>query len=62
MEQVMQSDPMLREAKNMKNCILVLDDRSAKIIDWFMNLNDLLDCGIIGIESLTKKWKWFLNY
>ena len=45
-----------------KNCLLILDDRTLKIIDKFMGVIDLVEAGIITIESLSKKRKQVLQF
>jgi hypothetical protein len=46
----------------VKNFLLVLDDRTSKIVDKFADMTDLVEAGIIGIEKLSAKRKSFKNF
>lgn len=61
-EQIMLGNDRLAEGVEKKNCLLILDERTTKIIDKFMTVIELIECGIIGIENLHKKRKKFSNF
>lgn len=46
----------------VKNFLLVLDDRTSKIVDKFSDMTDLVEAGIIGIEKLSVKRKPFRDF
>lgn len=52
----------LSEPMKKRNCILIMDDRSTRVIDRFMTVVDLLECGILGMENLSKKRKKTLGF
>ena len=46
----------------VKNFLLVLDERTSKIVDKFADMTDLVEAGIIGIEKLSVKRKSFRDF
>ena len=59
---VILTSPHLESGKTRKNCLLILDDTTTKILDKFMGVIDLIEGGIIGIEKLKcarKKYSQF---
>ena len=47
---------------DIKNFLLVLDERTTKIVDKFATIIDLVEVGIIGIEKLSAKRKEFPRF
>ena len=58
-EEVIGGTPHLSTSRGKKNCLLILDDKTTKILDKFMGIIDLIEGGIIGIEKLSCKRKKF---
>lgn len=46
----------------VKHFLLVLDERTSKIVNKFADMTDLVEVGIIGIENLWMKRKQFKNF
>ena len=62
LEEIIGNCPNLSKNGNKKNCLLILDDKTTKIIDKFMGIIDLIEGGIIGIEKLSAKRKKFPQF
>lgn len=58
-EEVLKGCENLRDGIKLKPCVLILDSKTTKILDSFIDMIDLLEAGIIGIENIYKKRKWF---
>jgi syntaxin-binding protein 1 len=59
---VIMTCPHLESGKTRKNCLLILDDTTTKILDRFMGVIDLIEGGIIGIEKLKCKRKKYSQF
>ena len=61
-EEIIGKCPHLGSGSSRKNSLLILDDKTTKIVDRFMGVIDLVEGGIIGIEKLSCKRKKFLQF
>lgn len=61
-EEIIGNCPYLSKGSSKKNCLLILDGKTTKIIDKFMGVIDLIEGGIIGIEKLSCKRKKFPQF
>ena len=61
-EEIIGNCPHLSKGSTKKNCLLILDEKTTKIIDKFMGVIDLIEGGIIGIEKLSCKRKKFPQF
>ncbi len=59
LEDVISTCPHIGKGKQRKNCLLILDQVTTKILDKFMGVIDLIEGGIIGIEKLNCRRKKF---
>lgn len=59
---VIKTSPHIDNGKTRKNCLLILDDTTTKILDKFMGVIDLIEGGIIGIEKLKCKRKKYTQF
>lgn len=53
LDEVIGKTPGLGTGRDIKNTLLILDDKTTKILDNFMGVIDLVEAGIIGIEKLS---------
>lgn len=54
--------PHLGRGRDIKNTLLILDDKTTRVLDSFMGVIDLVEAGIIGIEKLSAKRKRFSKF
>ena len=58
-DEVIAGTPNISLNQKQTNCLLVLDDRTAGILDKFVSIIDLIEAGVVGIERLNISRKRF---
>lgn len=62
LEQLLAKCPNRTENGVRKNSLLIIDNHTAKIIDSFVGMMDLIENGILGIERLDCARKKFRSF
>ena len=61
-EEIIGKCPKIGDGSTNKNSLLILDQKTIKIVDKFMGVIDLVEGGIIGIEKLNARRKKFPQF